>query len=377
MEQIKILDQWEKFSENYNFELKEKVWADKSNQFQAFWNQRIIPDNGELTNDEIDEIVCILDRNAKGNTKEQEAVARAMISQGAWRRMFKEIKSDPILKGIINDILNGTDDKEIGDNLNKLYGVNEAKKNFLTGKNGNAINDIMFAYNPRRYISIVSLNHRFKIIEFFGFQNSLDDEDLPGKKIVESNKIILEGFRLQGVNFPFPRALSEFIYTSLNDYWNPKKKGEEEVSEKDGDETDLDITEEKIEQLKEDDYQKLIHKNFKKIFPEFSYVDEDYQNSHLGHFVTTEGKEMDFLCKDKNGNFIVIELKIKGADKAMGQILCYMGWVKENLCEKNEEVKGIIISEQTDHQLDYAVKMVPGVVFKRMWLEVKIKDWKE
>ncbi len=54
-----------------------------------------------------------------------------------------------------------------------------------------------------------------------------------------------------------------------------------------------------------------------------------------------------------------------------------MGWVKENLCEGNQKVRGIIISEQADNQLDYAIKVVPDVTFKRMWLEVKIKEWEK
>jgi len=42
---------------------------------------------------EIDDNVRILDRSGKGNTKDSEAVARAMIGRGAWRRMFNEIKA--------------------------------------------------------------------------------------------------------------------------------------------------------------------------------------------------------------------------------------------------------------------------------------------
>ena len=39
-------------------------------------------------------IIRILDRNGKGNTKNSEAVAKAMIPQGAWRRMFNEFHSN-------------------------------------------------------------------------------------------------------------------------------------------------------------------------------------------------------------------------------------------------------------------------------------------
>lgn len=379
MEQVEILDNWKKFSEEYNFNLKEKIWEEKQNEFSAFWNMRIMDEaSPELKEEEIDKIIQILDRNGKGNTKEHEAVAKAMIAQGAWRRMFLEIRENKKLKDTLNKIFTSEGDRIIESEIDNLYKINEGKKNFLTGDNGNAINAMMFAHNPRKCIAVVSLNHRNKIIDYFGFQNGPNfEEDSAGKKIVLSNKVIIEGFASLGIDFKFPRAISDFLYTTLKNFWNKKEKGEEEISEDSNGELDLGISEEKIEQLKEEDYQKLIHNNFKKIFPELEYIDEDYQNQHLGHYITTEGKIMDFLCKDKKRNFVVIELKIKGADEALGQVCRYMGWVKENLCENNQKVRGIIISEQADYQLDYAVKVVPSVIFKRMWLEVKIKEWKD
>jgi hypothetical protein len=380
MEQVELLKQWQNFSSGYNFELKENIWEEKSKQFGSFWTERILPDDSvELSDEELDKIIQILDRNAKGNTREQEAVAKAMIAQGAWRRMFKEIKNNPKLKKIINSIFIEEKEENLEHHINELYKINEGRKNFLTGSNGNAINDMMFAYNPKRYIAVVSLNHRMKIINYFGFQNSPNfEEDSAGKKIVLSNKAIIEGFKSLGISFPFPRSISDFLYTTLRDFWNKKETKDEELTEDNSDSPITEeITEEKIEQLREEDYQKLIHNNFKKIFPDLTYIDEDYQNQHLGHYITTEGKIMDFLCKDKKDNFVVIELKIRGADEALGQVCRYMGWVKENLCENKEKVRGIIISEKADLQLDYAIKVVTDVTFKRMWLEVKIKDWEK
>lgn len=380
MEQIELLGNWKEFSKDYNFDLKEKIWEEKSKQFKDFWNERILPENSiNLPDEELDKIIQILDRNAKGNTKEQEAVAKAMIAQGAWRRMFREIKTNQKLKKIINAIFNEENEKNVEGHINELYKINEGKKNFLTGNNGNAINDMMFAYNPKKYISIVSLNHRMKIIEYFGFQNGPNfEENFAGEKIILSNRAILDGFKALGIDFPFPRAISDFLYTPIKVFWNKKVASEEDEVEEEHEEGSVQgISEEKIEQLKEEDYQKLIHNNFKKIFPDLVYIDEDYQDQHTGHYITTEGKIMDFLCKDKKGNFVVIELKIKGADEALGQVCRYMGWVRENLCESNEKVKGIIISEKADPQLDYAIKVVPDVTFKKMWLEVKIKDWEK
>jgi hypothetical protein len=45
------------------------AWDDYSRRFQAFWKEKILnPQVKELNDAEIDDIIRILDRNAKGNT---------------------------------------------------------------------------------------------------------------------------------------------------------------------------------------------------------------------------------------------------------------------------------------------------------------------
>ena len=377
MEQIDILKLWNTFSEEYDFELKEKIWQEKSKQFQKFWDERIMPENSkELTEEELGEIIRILDRNARGNTKEQEAVAKAMIAQGAWERMFKEIKENLQLKTIIYSLLREEDNNKIEDTIDELYLINEGRKNFLTGPNANAINDMMFAYNPKKYIAIVSLNHRMKVIDYFGFSNGPNfEEDSTGKKIVLSNESIIEGFKILGVEYRFPRAISDFLYGNIRDFWNKKVEADEVDTDDLSEETKC-ISEERIEKLKEQDYQKIIHQNFNSIFPNLKYHDES-QEKKYGHYLTTEGKEMDFLCRDEKGDYVVIELKIKGSDQAVGQICRYMGWVKEYLCENNQKVKGIIVSQQKDMQLDYAIKVVPNIEIKRRIFDITLTDWEK
>jgi RecB family endonuclease NucS len=75
----------------------------------------------------------------------------------------------------------------------------------------------------------------------------------------------------------------------------------------------------------------------------------------------TEIGPIDILVKDrKTGNHVVIELKKnQTSDDTVGQILRYMGWVKEKLGDNN--VKGIIVAGKYDQKLDYARKMIPGL----------------
>ncbi len=66
----------------------------------------------------------------------------------------------------------------------------------------------------------------------------------------------------------------------------------------------------------------------------------------------------DLICRDEKGNFVVLELKAtQASDIAVGQILRYMGFIRENLARKeNKEVKGIIITPGYDEQLRLAAK---------------------
>lgn len=132
--------------------------------------------------------------------------------------------------------------------------------------------------------------------------------------------------------------------------------------------------EERIEALETDHYQKLIHRNFARLFKSYRYYDES-QNSNEGHYATEDVGIMDFLCLDERDNFVVIELKRKGTDETLAQICRYMGWVKENLAKENQTVLGIIVSESKDIRLEYAIKVVPNITLKQMKLNVSIDSW--
>lgn len=88
------------------------------------------------------------------------------------------------------------------------------------------------------------------------------------------------------------------------------------------------------------------------------YQDEEQS----GRQYPAETWSIDFLCKDANGNFVVIELKRgKTSDATVGQILRYIGWVKENLAEKDQAVRGIIIAHEIDSALKYSAGGLPHV----------------
>ncbi len=121
-------------------------------------------------------------------------------------------------------------------------------------------------------------------------------------------------------------------------------------------------------------YQTLIHKNFKKLFGnELSYLDPDAQNIKNGQYDTEDAGTMDFLCIDKNNDFVVIELKRKATDSTIGQLCRYMGWVKQNLCKDGQKIKGIILADSKDIYINYALNIISDrIEFRKIELNIKI-----
>jgi len=73
-----------------------------------------------------------------------------------------------------------------------------------------------------------------------------------------------------------------------------------------------------------------------------------------------DGGYIDLLAVDRNEKFVVLELKLsQGRNKALGQLLYYMGWVDKHL--GSEPCRGFIIANEIDDELSIAVSRVPGV----------------
>ena len=81
-----------------------------------------------------------------------------------------------------------------------------------------------------------------------------------------------------------------------------------------------------------------------------------------GRQYQTEVGVIDFLCEDEAANeLVVVELKRgRSSDRVVGQILRYMGWVREQLAG-GRDVSGIIITHEYDDKVRYAVSELPRV----------------
>jgi restriction system protein len=108
--------------------------------------------------------------------------------------------------------------------------------------------------------------------------------------------------------------------------------------------------------------EEFIVSNFNAIFKGKLKIYEDAEGID-GQQYPTEIGPIDILAMEQVSNsFVVIELK-KGrpSDQVVGQILRYMGWVKQNLCTDGQAVKGLVICRDPDPKLSYALTMVSNI----------------
>lgn len=78
----------------------------------------------------------------------------------------------------------------------------------------------------------------------------------------------------------------------------------------------------------------------------------------------TEAGFIDILCKDKNCEYVVIETKAgKAKEAALGQILGYMGALKESGVKEN--IRGIIVASDFESRVVYAVKALQNITLAK------------
>jgi len=222
-----------KFKDFYDSVAGDQIWETQKQKVRKFLNERVMGDEpGPISDDECDEIIRILDRNGKGNTKGSEAVARAMVAQGAWRRLFNEFHSDKKLGGLVMDVLTQDDPASRIANIDRLYEFNKDRRNNLTGPSGNTVGAFLAAYDPLNNLSVISLKDRRTLIEYLGLSVPFDwDTASMGTKMVVTDKILADGLRSAGIEGS-ARTLSRFCYYQpVKELW----KGEHTIKRVDKD----------------------------------------------------------------------------------------------------------------------------------------------
>ena len=136
-----------------------------------------------------------------------------------------------------------------------------------------------------------------------------------------------------------------------------------------------DISEDDISEqafAAEADLRDFLASNLEIIEPELRLYTKDNQE---GIEYPVESGRIDILAIDKDNKFVIIELKLsRGRNKALGQLLYYMGWVDENL--GNKPCRGLIIAREISHELRMAVRRVQGVQIFQYHLQVSLEEVK-
>jgi hypothetical protein len=85
------------------------------------------------------------------------------------------------------------------------------------------------------------------------------------------------------------------------------------------------------------------------------------------------GRRIDILAIDKSGAFVVLELKVsKGYDRVVGQLLRYVNWVRQNLAEPGQRVRGMIICRTMTEDLRLACAGIQEIELFEYQLSVTV-----
>ena len=105
---------------------------------------------------------------------------------------------------------------------------------------------------------------------------------------------------------------------------------------------------------------------------DFSIYEEDGEPA--GQQYATDAGPIDILAisKDKK-RLLVVELKRgRASDVVVGQVLRYMGFLKEQVAEDYQTVEGVIIALDDDKKMRWALLAVPTISFYRYQVSFKL-----
>ncbi|MBK1612989.1 hypothetical protein CKO44_05820 [Rubrivivax gelatinosus] len=201
------------FKAGYDAVEQDRIWAAQSATFRAFWEGRVMgPQQETLGDDLCDPVIRILDRNAKGNTKSSHAVARAMVPQGAWRRILNRLHADRRLGDALDAVLAETVPERKAQAIDRLYELNQGERNYLTGSSGNTVCAFLAAYDPVHNLSVISLRDRRAILEYLEVALPFDWGSASiGVQIVETNHAIQMAVHELGLSGS-ARTMSRLFY---------------------------------------------------------------------------------------------------------------------------------------------------------------------
>lgn len=183
---------------------------------------------------------------------------------------------------------------------------------------------------------------------------------------------IVELFKRKGILPDFidqswPSGKTSWGERECDHYLRIKERYERFLHERDSELEDEEEEGQKF--LAESDLRNVLGANLECIEPGLRlYMDEHRDGVE---YPVPSGR-IDILAMDGNDEFVVIELKLsRGREKAVGQILYYMGWVDAN--KGRGPCRGMIIAKEISEELKMAVQRVPGISLLRYKLSISVE----
>jgi restriction system protein len=102
------------------------------------------------------------------------------------------------------------------------------------------------------------------------------------------------------------------------------------------------------------------------------YADDD--GNVIGRQYPSDTGPLDILAISKDrSELLVVELKRgKASDSVVGQIQRYMGYIKDQVAEPAQAVRGVIIALEDDLRIRRALSVAPGIEFYRYQVNFKL-----
>jgi len=214
---------------------------------------------------------------------------------------------------------------------------------FVKGLGRAVATPILNMVYPDKYGIYNSISER--TLEHFGLLPMFDPGSSFAERYVATNEVLNRLAREHGLSL---LELDEACWTG------PEEEGEQELDESTQIEETLDALQiDVLERFLSDflvyNWDKTALGKWYELYEEDGDIAQEYR--------TSVGR-IDLLTKDRqSGNWVVIELKRgRSSDVVVGQILRYIGWVQEHIASADECVRGVIIADNADDRLRYALK---------------------
>jgi hypothetical protein len=124
------------------------------------------------------------------------------------------------------------------------------------------------------------------------------------------------------------------------------------------DEDEVEIATEENEFAYENDLRNYLVRNLSVIEKDLKIYEAEDKTTGEEFFVPGTSRRIDILAKDKESNFVVIELKVsRGYEKVVGQTLYYQSMIKTHF--NQQKVRAIIIAREITPELKAATQFLP------------------